>query len=159
MSVNKRMWIGAGSANHLTSHAQRFNECDRQVRPTEGVGGRQSNDTGADNSDIRSKLFRENWIRCSRCRRSPATIGPAGDIRRDFHSEKSKKRMHSKAHAPRMDYTRPEWIRCHAYQCVVVVARNRQNQPRPPSPLRPVVTRRVLNPTLDSGSGPERRTA
>ena len=40
--------------------------------------------------------------------------------------------------------TRREQVRCHAYRCVVVAARNRQNRRRSSSLLRPVNTRRVL---------------
>jgi hypothetical protein len=40
--------------------------------------------------------------------------------------------------------TRPEQLDVSAYRCVAVAVRNRQNQLRPPSPLRPVVTGRVL---------------
>ena len=38
---------------------------------------------------------------------------------------------------------RREGVRRNAYRCVDVVARNRENQLRPPSPLCPVVTRRA----------------
>ena len=40
-----------------------------------------------------------------------------------------------------------------AYRCVDAAARNRQNQLRPTSPLRPVVTRRVRMQTHDAGIG------
>ena len=40
--------------------------------------------------------------------------------------------------------TRREQVRRSAYRCVAVAVRNRQNQLRPSSPLRPVATRRVL---------------
>ena len=43
---------------------------------------------------------------------------------------------------PRMKSLRREGVRQNAYRCVVVAARNRENQLRPPSPLCPVVTRR-----------------
>lgn len=39
--------------------------------------------------------------------------------------------------------TRREQVRCHAYLCVAVAARNRQNRRRSSSLLRPVSTRRV----------------
>src|SRR5262245_32549280 len=45
----------------------------------------------------------------------------------------------------------PEQVRCHAYRCVGVAARNRQNQPRPSSPLRPVVTGHVRDSTPSHG--------
>src|SRR5262245_4637347 len=53
--------------------------------------------------------------------------------------------------APREGRTRPEQVRCHAYRCVGVAARNRQNQLRPSSLLRPVVTERVRGSTPSRG--------
>jgi hypothetical protein len=49
--------------------------------------------------------------------------------------------------------TRPEQVRRYAYLCVGVAARNRQNQPRPSSLLRPVATGRVPITTPDIRSG------
>jgi hypothetical protein len=44
-------------------------------------------------------------------------------------------------------YTRRELVRRYAYRCVGAAVRNRQNQLRPSSLLRPVATRRVQNTT------------
>lgn len=45
--------------------------------------------------------------------------------------------------------TRREQVRRSAYRCVAVAVRNRQNQLRPSSPLRPVATRRVRELTRE----------
>jgi hypothetical protein len=49
--------------------------------------------------------------------------------------------------------TRPEQVGRYAYLCVGVAARNRQNQLRPSSLLRPVATGRVPNTTPNTRSG------
>ena len=47
--------------------------------------------------------------------------------------------------------TRPEQVRRYAYRCVGAAARNRQNQLRPSSLLRPVATGRVRSSTPNHG--------
>jgi hypothetical protein len=55
--------------------------------------------------------------------------------------------------------TRPEQVRRYAYLCVGVAARNRQNQLRPSSLLRPVATGRVPTTTPDTRSGSAFKTS
>jgi hypothetical protein len=85
--VNERMLagdLGTGSARHLTSDTQRFDNRDRHARAAERVGGGKSDDSGSDDSDIRADRFVESRIRRLQCRRSPATVSRAGEVNDGF---------------------------------------------------------------------------